>query len=112
MPIPNAPNAFIPSAKISEYLLNEAHPVGRGKARWLLSLGYVPDHPETLEQDLLTIVQTSDNFLEIPTRFGTKYIVVGELHTPVGRRASVKTIWVVEGNSPPRLVTVYPEKQQ
>jgi hypothetical protein len=58
MPIPNANAAFVPGEKLTAYLLNEQHPVGKSKARWFVSLGYDAADPARLEKDLLKLVQT------------------------------------------------------
>lgn len=109
MPIPNAESAFIPPEKLSAYLLNLAHPVGGPKARWFISLGYRPDNPEQLESDLLEIVRSSSDYVDEQTRFGVKYVVYGELRTPNGSRANVRTVWITEIDMPqPQLVTAYP----
>jgi len=37
-------------------------------------------------------------------------VVDGELLTPLGRRVSVRTVWIVEGEEEiPRFVTAYPQ---
>ncbi|MFW6193616.1 MAG: DUF6883 domain-containing protein [Gemmatimonadota bacterium] len=44
-----------------------------------------------------------------PTRHGMKYVVDGELTTPDGRTARIRTVWIAQpGNPRPRLVTAYP----
>jgi len=43
------------------------------------------------------------------TGFGMRYIVEGELNTPLGRRPGVRTVWQFdEGTIAPRLITAYP----
>ena len=110
MPIPNAESAFIPPEKLGDYLLNLAHPVGGPKARWFVSIGYHPGNPDQLESDLLEIVRNSVDYVVEETRFGVKYVVSGQLRTPNGNLASVRTVWITESDVPqPRLVTAYPE---
>jgi hypothetical protein len=48
MHLPDRERAFIPSAKLSNYLLSLSHPAGRSKARFLLAAGYHPENPEIL----------------------------------------------------------------
>ncbi len=109
MPIPNADLAFIPGDKLAGYLLDEQHPVGGSKARWFRSVGYEIDVPAVLEQDLLKLVQTSDDFQEKASAFGIKYIVRGKISTPSGNDANVTTVWIVEPtDNRPRLVTAFP----
>ncbi len=63
MPIPGAQSAVIPLEKLTDYLLNLSHPVGGPKARWFLALGYSPNRPEQLANDLQNLVRLSDDFV-------------------------------------------------
>lgn len=111
MPIPNADQAVVPMEKITGYLLNPLHPVGGPKARWLFALGYRPELPEQLANDLLGVVRTSDDFVAQADLFGVKYVVRGPLVTPSGRTARVLTIWMIENETPfPRLVSAFPAR--
>jgi hypothetical protein len=112
MPIPNAENASIAAEKVTEYLLNPSHPVGGSKARWFIALGYDPDHPGGLADDLLDLVRRTDSFTTEESPFGVKYNVSGRMVTPSGRRVNVMTVWIFErGDSAPRLVTAYPGRR-
>ncbi len=112
MPIPNAESAFIPPKKLTNFLLNLAHPIGGPKARWFISLGYHPEDPDQLETDLLEIVHNSSDYLDERTLFGVKYVVLGQLESPNGSLANVRTVWITEANVPqPRLVTAYPNEK-
>ena len=109
MPIPQAQSAFIEPAKLRDYLLNPAHPVGGPKARWFISLGYHPDNPDQLAADLLAIAKNDADYLEELNPYGVKYVVTGEVATPSGRLTRIVTVWIVDaGQSSPRLVTAYP----
>ena len=55
--MPNGENAFIPPAKLRDYLLSEIHPVGRSKALFLKNLGYDDTNEDVLMEDLLAIVR-------------------------------------------------------
>jgi hypothetical protein len=113
MPIPDADSAVVPSAKITDYLLNLSHPVGGPKARWFLALGYKLDQPEQLASDLQCLVRTSDQFVVETTSFGVKYKVKGSLTSPTGQVADIVAVWIIEmGSSEPRLVTVVPDKER
>src|SRR5437016_5984937 len=112
MPIPNADLAYSPPKKLSEYLLNDAHPVGGDKARWFESLGYRFDDPFRLATDLLAVLRASSDFSVENAPFGIKYEVRGKLNTPSGAMANVITVWIVEsGTTQPRLVTAYPGRK-
>jgi len=70
MPIPEAHRAGVPHSKITRYLLDESHPVGGSKARWLIRAGYRLDRPEQLVADLIAIVRSSEAW----KARGTKYV--------------------------------------
>jgi hypothetical protein len=113
MPIPNADSAHVPSEKLTDYLLNEQHPIGGGKAKWFRGLGYDPATPTALEQDLLKLVRTTEAFTETSSPFGTKYIVSAKIAAPNGKEANLTTVWIVEpSDSRPRLVTAYPGEKK
>ena len=109
MPIPNADSAHVPPEKLTDYLLNEQHPVGGSKAKWFRSLGYDSADPAVLEKDLLELVRNSDDYSEKSSPFGTKYVVSGKISAPNGDEANLTTVWIIEsGEDQPRLVTAYP----
>jgi hypothetical protein len=112
MPIPNAEFATVPPEKLTDYLLNLSHPIGSAKARWFVLLGYHPDRPEQLADDLLSVVRRGDKFTTEESPFGVKYNVSGEIVTPSGRSVKVLTVWITEPSDPsPRLVTAYPGRR-
>jgi hypothetical protein len=109
MPIPNASSAYIAPEKLTDYLLNEQHPVGGSKAKWFRSLGYDLANPTVLEQDLLGLVRDSEDYTEKDSPFGTKYVVSGKISAPNGDEANLTTVWIIEpSENQPRLVTAYP----
>ena len=113
MLIPNATLAVVPPDKVNDYLLSPSHPVGRYKARWLLSLGYDRSRPQQLADDLLTVVHSGTTFTTIESPFGVKYTVPGRILTPSGMSVAVVTVWIAESIDPrPRLVTAYPGRRK
>ena len=108
MPIPNAEHALIAEEKIRDYLLNPSHPVGGSKAVCFASIGYTMVNWQDLANDLLQVVQTSEDFIAKLSPFGVKYEVSGALGCPGHRPGLVVSVWIVEENDPPRLVTAYP----
>ena len=109
MKLPNADRALIPDAKLTHYLLDEEHPVGGAKARFFKQLGFAVERPEQLRDALLEVARSGEAH-EISSRFGTKYVVDGDLRSHSGERtARVRTIWLIEpGHDVPRFVTAYP----
>ncbi len=109
MPIPDAHRAVVEDVKVRDYLLNLSHPDGGSKAIWFHSLGYHRDKWQDLVDDLLTIAQNCTTFDTEVTRFGVKYKALGTVGRYEHRPGVVVTVWIVEDDDPPRLVTAYPE---
>lgn len=94
--------------KLTGYLLSTAHPVGRSKARFFASLGFFPADADRLDQALRALAAKPADVEAQDTRFGTKYIVDGELIGP-SAQAGVRTVWILEqGSEVARFVTAYP----
>lgn len=108
MPFPDSEHAIVDEDKVCDYLLNPKHPVGGTKAAWFASLGYTLENWQDLASDLLRLAQTRDHFLAKPSPFGIKYEVTGEIGRPGHRAADVVTVWIIEENDSPRLITAYP----
>lgn len=108
MQLPYAAQAVVPLPKITEYLLNEAHPQGRAKAAYFRRLGFSRERPDALRRALLQLARTSD-MTETRIAFGRKYAGVGALEAPNGQVVRVLTVWVLRADQPPPiLVTAYP----
>ena len=110
MKLPHRDRARVPMRKLTNYLLSPSHPVGRSKARFFRSLGFEASDADALREELLTLARRGEVQETERTPYGTKYVVVGSLHTPGGEEAAVTTVWIVEASGPtaPRLVTAYP----
>jgi hypothetical protein len=108
MVFPDAENAVIKEDKLCEYLLNPSHPVGGSKAAWFASVGYSRQNWYELRDALLAIAASCDNFIAKPSPYVVKYETTGELGTEGHRRGTVVSVWIVEANLSPRLVTAYP----
>ncbi|TWU62967.1 hypothetical protein V7x_47040 [Crateriforma conspicua] len=109
MPIPDADRAVVVDAKVRDYLLNLAHPDGGSKAIWFHSLGYDRAEWHYLAADLLAVARNCTTFDTETTRFGLKFKALGTVGRPNYRLGVVLTVWIVEDDDPPRLVTAYPE---
>ena len=109
MKLPNSENALVPADKLENYLPSEVHPVGRTKALFLKNLGYDNTDAGALARDLLAIAHEEDVSDVQSSEYGTKYIIDGMIHTPIGSTVAMRTVWIVETDNPqPRLVTAYP----
>ena len=109
MSLPNAEGATVDPAKIRDYLLSTAHPVGRFKAAFFVSLGYSADRWEVLRDDILTLARTGVAVPGQPSPYGRKFEVDGILIGPSGRSAAVGTVWILRMEDQfPRFVTAFP----
>ena len=109
MKLPNSDEAVIAPAKLKDYILAELHPEGGPKARFFRSFGFDESNLDILEQGLLAIVQAEEVRSFKTSPHGTKYVIRGQLQTPVGRTICVDTVWIIDTKQrQPRFVTAYP----
>ncbi len=113
MKLPNAHLAVVEREKITEYLLNAAHPDNGGKAAFFLSLGFDRNDWRTLAEAFRKLALDTDVTSRVESRHGQKYVVDGKMETPSKRSPSVRTVWIIDfGLETPRLVTAYPHEEQ
>ena len=109
MSLPNSDRAVIDAAKVPDYLLSEAHPVGRFKAAFFVSLGYSRDHWELLRDDLLALARAGSAAPGKTSVFGRTFSVDGMLTGPSGRSADIRTVWIIRAKEDlPRFITAFP----
>ena len=110
MKLPNAERAVIPIEKVRDYLLSAANPRTRGKAAFFQALGFVPAEWEVLRAVLLEVAQEGNATPGQSSEFGTKYEIRAKITGPTGRRAVIRTVWIVNaGEDHPRFITAYPD---
>ena len=109
MQLPDAANALVEEAEITEYLLSETHPDGQNKAEFFRRFGFGRKRWQILAEALRRHGATHAVTGTVESAYGTRYVVDGSLETPDGRHPQVRTVWIVDtGESRPRLVTSYP----
>jgi hypothetical protein len=109
MLLPSGERAFIDRGKITDYLLSESHPDGRGKAQFFSQHGFRSERWGILADALLGVGVSNPVVGSVQSAYGVRYVVDGALSCPDGRRPTVRTIWILEnGSNSPRLVTAYP----
>jgi hypothetical protein len=109
MKLPGAENAVVPELKIRNYLLSLTHLEGRSKARFFGSFGFTSSNWTLLATALKEHVVQNDARLSKRNEYGSFYNVDGPLNTPDGRNPSIRSVWLVEGNtSTPKLITAHP----
>lgn len=106
--LPRAGEAVIPADKLVGYALNPEHPRGRHKARVFWSaLGIDRSDWQYLQDQLLaTVVGAPVRGMRV-TPFGVTYEVVVAVDGLNGATHPVVTIWTVETDDPPRLVSTW-----
>ena len=109
MSLDNVDHAVVEPAKIRDYLLSAAHPVGRFKAAFFVALGYSADRWEVLRDDVLSLARTGTAVPGKPSPHGRKFEVDGILTGPSGRSAAVGTVWIFRPEEQfPRFITAFP----
>ncbi len=108
--LPNAEAAVIDIRKLRDYCLNSEHDEGQHKAVLFAKLlGMTQGDAETLRSAILQAIQTHEAIPKRADAFGQRYAIDFDLEHR-GRRARVRTGWIVEhGVGIPRLTTCYPK---
>ena len=92
---PDFSKAFIGRAKTRDYLLAPKHAKGQSKAKFFLNGGFEGERWELLERALIEHAQAHPVSRVSRGAFGVKYTIDGELVTPSGRKARVRTVWMI-----------------
>lgn len=109
MELPNKEKAYIPLAKLKDYLLSETHSVGKSKAKFLRSLGFNEMNVNLLKEGLIAIAHSGNVKDVVSSSHGVKYVIDGQLKIPVRGFIEMRTVWIIDkGQSRPRFVTSYP----
>lgn len=109
MKIPNRENAAVAIRKITEYLLSDTHPIGRGKAAFFKKFGFESSNPGAFEAAMIIHADEREIEKETNSEYGTKYELRCELNTPDNRNPCIVSIWMIsDGSENPSLVTAYP----
>ena len=113
MELPNKNRAVVELEKVRDYLLNEAHPDGYGKAEFFTTRGFRREAWQVLADALKQMVLENAVTKSMTSLHGQKYTVDGMLKTPSGQDNLLRTVWIVDtGGDVPRLVTAYPLEQE
>ena len=109
MKLPNADKALVQREKITDYLLNAAHPDNNGKAEFFESFGFRSDDWKTLAKAMRQMTLGGEVITSLDTSHGVKYVLHAAMETPSGKTPLVRTVWIIDrGRNCPRLVTAYP----
>jgi hypothetical protein len=107
--VPNCDRAEVALNKVTQYILNPAHPDGAPKAAFFMAFGFRPSEADALAAALLAHVQENPVGEITVVAFGVIYGVDAPLICPDGRAPMVRSVWIIEPPADhPRLVTAYP----
>ena len=106
--LPDGDNAQVDRNKILDYLLSVSHPDGQSKAAFFRRFGFKLEEWEVLADALKTLGVSNPVVAVVTSPYGVRYTVDGPLPTPDGRMPMVRTVWIAEPGSPPRLITAHP----
>lgn len=111
MYLPNRELAHVPREKIVKYLLDLNHEEGGPKAEFFMRFGFTLENWRALAEALVSHAHQHEvTDIDTSSPFGVKYIIVGRMVAPDGRRPNVRVIWIIlHGSSVPRLTSAYPE---
>jgi hypothetical protein len=111
MKIPNPDKVLIEREKLVGYLLNSQHPENGGKSQFFTQLGFDLNRWEEMANALRQLAKESDVLATSESEHGKKFVVVGKIHSPSGKSATLQSIWIIDkGGDVARLVTAYPRK--
>lgn len=107
--LPNAHLATIEKEKVTEYLLNPAHPAGGSKAVFFLQFGFTAPQWQRLAEALFAHARENEVVTSDRTQHGMRYVIDGTLRAPDGTGLSVRSAWYIRpGSERPAFVTAHP----
>jgi hypothetical protein len=107
--VPGAEEATADERKFTEYLLNNEHPIGRGKAKFFREIGYDSSNWEDLRCTFLTqLPQVEGRHRRTNPNGGSNYEAVLRVQTREGRTTYVRTFWESHPATGTRFLTAYP----
>ncbi len=107
--------AVMSENKFTDYLFNIEHPEGGPKARFIIDeLGFDPDDWRFLAAQFYDGLLLSEprevSLKQWNGRYDARFNTVIEVQSRSGRHGVLKTVWTLEPNQPPRLVTAVPDR--
>lgn len=107
--VPGAEDATADERKFTEYLLDDEHPIGRGKAKFFREIGYDSSNWEDLRRSFLTqLPQVEGRHRRTNPKGGSNYEAVLRVETRAGGVTYVRTFWEVHPDTGTRFLTAYP----
>jgi hypothetical protein len=109
MRLPRGDRAIVDLRKLEDYVLSPARWRGQHKARMFAAvLGMTAADADELRSALLYAAETGDALSTDADAFGQRYVIDFELLRANGRRARIRSAWIVRSDEEtPRFVTCY-----
>ncbi|PPQ33759.1 DUF6883 domain-containing protein [Rhodopila globiformis] len=105
--LPDAESALVEEKKVRDDLLNPDDQENKGKAALFQAFGFTRDAWHILRDTLRAHPLHNDIAETSQSSHGIKHAVPCSERTQDGRNPCITTVWITEGNRPPRLVTAY-----
>jgi hypothetical protein len=99
MKLPNRDLAEVPENKITQYLLNPAHPAGGSKAAFFLQFGFTVVAWGRFADAIRGHAESNEVVAVTPCSYGTRFVVDGPLIAPDGRRLNTRCAWFIENGT-------------
>ena len=112
MKLPRATRARVDGGKIVGYLLSPHHPDGRSKAAFFGAFGFSLVRWELFAAALRDQGARGEVTAIATSEYGTRYSVDGIIETPDGRNPRVRTVWIIDEDREPRLITAHPLRRR
>jgi hypothetical protein len=106
--LPRRDELHVEEKKVVNYLLNPDSADGKSKARFFTRLGFTRQAWTVFADALREHGATRPISQTKTTPFGQMFVLECEIITPDERNPCIETVWIVEEERPPRLVTAYP----
>lgn len=105
------PDAIIPSAKITQYLL--VFHEQDDKSLFLAQAGFTSDNPDQLEQAIRQLVATYEAIWDTENEHGIFYLAEGLLQGINNSQLAVITVWMqIKATSQFRFITLKPARRK
>ena len=86
-------------------------PIMAARQRFSKNSDFADPNRKTLAKALQKLARQAEITKSATSPHGEKYVIVGQVESPTGKAANVRTIWIVDkGRDMARLVTAYPHK--
>lgn len=108
--LPRPDGLLVERSKITGYLLCDTHKDGASKATFFASFGFHVADWQAFAIALRQHGRDRDVVAAERNDFGIKYVVRCKLLTPDARNPCIDSVWIVEDEGAPRLVTAYPNR--